>query len=177
MHINATIKPYKTGRGRIVGYLGGFASLSTKTCDTKEQAQAELIHLIGQRCDYRSTEVKIVTLAGHVAVISCGLFGGSDLRHVWPGGHVSLSCGGGTFAETESSFRYHVAQTLWDHVSVDSDILTTDDQRKEFKWWAQFQLRYRHAVDVLAMKDGEAHNWAADPSNQKALKDVQAVAA
>ena len=40
----------------------------------------------------------------------------------------------------------------------------------------QFQMRYRHAVDVLGMKEGDAHNWAGmNPCTYDAWKGTESM--
>jgi hypothetical protein len=108
--VDAEVKATKTVRGRINGYEANFASI-TEWSDTKESASDKLLVRIAQRCDYRSTEVKVESVRGHVGIFSYGLFGDVATRHLWPeDGHVSLSTGSKTMDEAIASFRMHVAQ-------------------------------------------------------------------
>jgi hypothetical protein len=52
----------------------------------------------------------------------------------------------------------------WDGTLEPSDILT-DAQQGEFRWWCEFQLRYKYAHETLRMKDGDAHQYACDGRN------------
>ena len=165
MHVNATVKPYKTTRGRIAGYIGSFASISTQTHETKEAAQDELIRMIGFRCDYRSGEVKILKVLDHLCVITYNVLGHLDVRHVWPDGHISLCCTSGPIEQAQESFRSHVAQTTWDHESLDSDLLTTEESRRDFRRWAQWQIAYKHGSEVLGLQGNDAHVYACNPQN------------
>lgn len=169
MNINASYSTHKPRRGKIL-HRANFASITTKDHETKDDARAELLAMIARRCDYRSTEVKIFTARGHMAVITESLMGYLDVRHVWPDGHVSLSGTDATPEQAAESFRAHVSQITWDRESLTSDILTTKETREEFAHWAKFQICHRYAVDVLGMESGAAHQWACDYRNFDAIQ-------
>ena len=165
MKIDSTVTTIKNIRRRVVGYAAHFYSLGTaREHLTKDAATADLAAMIAFRCKHESAEVKIVTVRGHMGVFSLNLHGDIASRHVWPDGTVALSTGNETIAEAVASFRYHVAQMTWDGTLDPSDILT-DAQQKEFRWWAEFQLRYKYAHDTLGLKDDDAHQYACDGRN------------
>jgi hypothetical protein len=165
MYIDGKVYPLKTVRGRNTGkFVGRYRDVSTLEFASKESAQESLSLLIAARCDYRNTQVHIVSVRGHVGVFSFGLDGSIDTRHVWPNGHVSLISGDKDTREAEESFRYHVAQHTWDGTLSEPDILPADKQR-QFRSWAEFQLRYRYATRTLGMTDWESHAYACDSRN------------
>ena len=165
MKIDSTLATIKNIRRRVIGYSAHYHSLGTaKEHQTKDAATADLAAMIAFRCKHESAEVKIVTVRGHVGVFSYNLFGAIASRHVWPDGTVALSTADETLAEAETNFRYHVAQMTWDGTLAPSDILT-DAQQAEFRWWGEFQLRYKYAHDTLGLKDGDAHQYACDGRN------------
>ena len=162
MKIDSTLTTIKNSRRRVVGYAAHFHSLGTARENlTKDEATPDLATMITFRCQHESAEVKIVCVRGHVGVFSFNLFGAIASRHVWPDGTVALSLANETLAEAETNFRYHVAQMTWDGTLAPSDILT-DAQQAEFRWWGEFQLRYKYAHDTLGLKDGDAHQYACD---------------
>jgi hypothetical protein len=110
-----------------------------------------------------------------VGVFSYNLYGAIASRHVWPDGTVALCLANGTLADAASSFHYHVAQLTWDGTLEPSDILT-DAQQGEFRWWCEFQLRYKYAHETLGMKDGDAHQYACDGRNPYQPVDLPVVA-
>jgi hypothetical protein len=163
--IDSTLTTIKNIHRRVVGYSAHFHSLGTaKEHQTKDAATTDLAAMIAFRCQHESAEVKIVSLRGHVGVFSYNLYGAIASRHVWPDGTVALCLAKGTLAAAASSFHYHVAQLTWDGTLEPSDILT-DAQQGEFRWWCEFQLRYKYAHDTLGLKDGDAHQYACDGRN------------
>jgi hypothetical protein len=158
LKIDSTLTTIKNIHRRVVGYSANFHSIGTaKEHQTKDEATADLAAMIAFRCQHESAEV-------HVGVFSYNLFGAIASRHVWPDGTVALSVANETIAEAGANFRYHVAQMTWDGTLDPIDILT-DAQQGEFRWWAEFQLRYKYAHDALGLKDGDAHQYACDGHN------------
>ena len=176
MKIDSTLTTIKNSRRRVVGYAAHFHSLGTaREHLTKDEATADLATMITFRCQHESAEVKIVCVRGHVGVFSYNLFGAIASRHVWPDGTVALSVANETIAEAGANFRYHVAQMTWDGTLEPSDILT-DAQQGEFRWWAEFQLRYKYAHETLRLKDADAHQYACDGRNPYLLPNPQSAA-
>lgn len=180
MKINSTVNPLKTHRGRIAGYSAHFASISTASDHaTKQEAQDDLLLLIAQRCDYRSTDVQVLAIRGHVGIFSYGLFGDVETRHLWPGeSRVSHSSGSKSMEEAKASFRYHVAQHTWnglDETSSVSDL--TEAQQREFTSWVHFQKAYVYAHESLGMSDVDSHRWACDCRNYVSVPAIQPIAA
>jgi hypothetical protein len=165
MYIDGKVYPLKTVRGHNTGkFVGRYRDVSTLEFPSKESASEALSLLIATRCDYRSTAVNIVSVRGHVGVFSYGLDGSVDTRHVWPNGHVSLMSGDSDMREAEDSFRYHVAQHTWDGTLAEPGVIPADKQR-QFRSWAEFQLRYRYATRTLGLSDTQAHSYACDTEN------------
>jgi hypothetical protein len=165
LKIDSTLTTIKNIHRRVVGYSANLHSIGTaKEHQTKDEATADLAAMIAFRCQRESAEVKTVCLRGHVGVFSYNLFGAIASRHVWPDGTIALSVAYETIAEAGANFRYHVAQMTWDGTLEPSDILT-EAQQGEFRWWAEFQLRYKYAHDTLGLKDGAAHQYACDGRN------------
>ena len=176
MKIDSTLTTIKNSRRRVVGYAAHFHSLGIARENlTKDEATADLATMITFRCQHESAEVKIATVRGHVGVFSYNLYGDIASRHVWPDGTVALCLATGTVAEAECGFRYHVAQMTWDGTLADSDILS-EAQQGEFRWWCEFQLRYKYAHETLGMKDGDAHQYACDGRNPYQPADPPVVA-
>jgi hypothetical protein len=166
MKIDSTLTTIKNVRRRVMGYSAHFHSLGTaREHLTKDEATTDLAAMIAFRCKYESAEVKIVTVRGHVGVFSYNLYGDIASRHVWPDGTVALSIANGTIAEAVTSFRYHVAQMTWDGTLREPSDILTDAQQREFRWWGEFQLRYKYAHETLGLKDGDAHQYACDGRN------------
>jgi len=163
--ISGKIQSIKNQRGRVQGYTAHCRSLGTATTrDTKDEALADLSALVAFRCEDQSSHVNVLPIRGHVAVISYNLFGGVDIQYVWPDGHVSATGGYRSFHEAEDSFRLNVAQLTWDGTLTEPDILPSTMQR-EFRSWAEFQLRYRYARKEQGADDRAAYLYASDSSN------------
>ena len=165
MKIDSRLTTIKNIHRRVVGYSAHFHSLGiAREHQTKDEATADLASMIAFRCEHESAEVKIASVRGHVGVFSYDLYGSIVTRHIWPEGRVSQCSGPGTPGEAEAGFRNHVAQITWDGTLAASDILS-EAQQCEFRWWCEFQLRYKYAHETLGMKDGNAHQYACDSRN------------
>ena len=176
MKIDSTLTTIKNIHRRVVGYSAHFHSLGTaREHQSKDAATADMASMIAFRCKHESAEVKISGVRGHVGVFSYDLFGGIVTRHIWPEGRISQCSGPGTMGEAEAAFRNHVAQITWDGTLADSDILSAA-QQGEFRWWCEFQLRYKYAHETLGMFDGDAHQYACDGRNPYRPVDPPVVA-
>jgi hypothetical protein len=162
MRIESTTHRVKSIRGHVAGYVANFQDIQTyPTRETKPEALQDLAKLVEFRCTYESTNVKVMTVCGHVGIFTYGLSGTVDIRHVWPDGHVSHMGGTGSFDAEENSFRHHVAQLTWDGTLATPEFLPACLHR-EFRSWCEFQLRYKYAQDVLQLAHDEAHRYACD---------------
>jgi hypothetical protein len=176
MKIDSTLTTIKNIHRRVVGYSAHFHSLGTaEEHQTKAEATADLAAMIAFRCQYESAAVKITSVRGHVGVFSYDLYGGIVTRHIWPESRVSQSSRPGAMVEAEAAFRHHVAQITWDGTLAPSEILS-EAQQGEFRWWCEFQLRYKYAHETLGMKDGDAHQYACDGRNPYQPADPPVVA-
>jgi hypothetical protein len=167
LRLNTKVTAQKTARGKLKEYRASYESLYTyPSRPTKEEATKDLASLIEFRCQSESKRVEVLPIRGHVGIFSYEMDGFVVTQHLWPEDqHISVSTGDKSIQDAKDSFRYHVAQHTWDSTSDTSEILQTDEARRKFRFWTQFQKAYCHATKVLGMEAGEAHFWAGDQRN------------
>lgn len=177
---NAEIKASKSMRGRIIGYVAQFASITTETKPTKAEAEVELARLVAGRCDYRNSTPEILQAGKHTGVFSFNLYGTVTTQHVYPEGRAGMSSGAPSMDDAKAGFLAHVAQYDWtpEQGTTAPDYLKTEAARKDFTGWAEWQLRYNHASKALGLSDHDAHRWACDntglPSQEAATPEAVA---
>jgi hypothetical protein len=167
MRLTATTGRYGAGTRPSAPFYASFKGISTMSSHTSAvSALEELSSLISARCEDRSTYVNVIRIRDHVGVFSSDLQGYFMTQHAWPAGHVSVSLGAKSMTEAEDSFRLHVAQITWDGILPEHSDILPADKLDEFRYWASFQLAYRHATNVLEMESTAAHLWACEHSKE-----------
>ncbi len=163
LRLAADVRTVKNLRNRkVVGFLASLGDLRAQR-NTKKEALDAIAKLIGVRCNFENTQVKVVPFRGHVGVFSFDLEGRVCTQHVWPDSHVSLVAGAYCVEEAEASFKYHVAQHKWTGTAKETPEGLTEDQQREFASWVRFQLAYRDAT-ARGMDSIQAHAYACEHS-------------